>query len=147
MSLDTCAAKKPALLSEGLYENAFTFVEIMVALAIVSISLLALIRLHLVSIRLVEASKINTRAVLLAQEKIAEILAVGFPNEGASSGTIEDNALRLHWQANVTPLQLSQLKQASVTGLRKVSVDVSWEHTRGYKHIQLSTCVANREIQ
>ena len=71
----------------------FTFVEVIVALAIVSISLLGLIRLHLISIRMVEAAEVTSQAVLLAEEKIAEALALGYPKEGTKSGTVERNAL------------------------------------------------------
>ncbi|MCX5637688.1 MAG: prepilin-type N-terminal cleavage/methylation domain-containing protein [Planctomycetota bacterium] len=127
--------------------RAFTFVEVVVALAIVSISLLALIKLHLVSIRLAEAARITSNAVFLAEEKVAETLALGYPKEGTNCGTVEEDAVCLHWQTEVTPLQLSQLEQAGVTGLREVSVDVSWEHGIGRKHIRMSTYVADRKLQ
>ena len=52
--------------------RAFTFVEVVVALTIVSISLLALLRLHLISIRAVSKAQVKTQAVFLANEKIAE---------------------------------------------------------------------------
>jgi general secretion pathway protein I len=127
--------------------HGFTFVEVVVALAIVSISLLALIRLHLGSIRLAETASITSKAVFLADQKIAETLALGYPKEGADCGTVEEDAVRLHWQTEVTPLQLPQLEQAGVTGLREVSVDVSWEQGIGRKHIRLSTYVADRKLQ
>lgn len=127
--------------------HGFTFIEVVVALAIVSISLLALIKLHLVSIRLAETARITSNAVFLADQKIAETLALGYPKEGADCGTVENNAVCLHWQTEVTPLQLSQLAQAGVTGLREISVDVSWEHGTGQKHIRMFTYVADRKLQ
>ncbi len=83
--------------------HGFTFVEVVVALAIVSISLLALIKLHLVSIRLAETARITSNAVFLADQKIAETLALGYPKEGANCGTVEENAVCLHWQTEVKP--------------------------------------------
>jgi Tfp pilus assembly protein PilV len=52
--------------------GAFTFVEVTVALAIASISLLTLLKLNLLSIRLSDRAQITTQAVLLANEKIAD---------------------------------------------------------------------------
>ena len=44
--------------------KAFTLVEVIVALVIVSISLLGLIRLHLISISMADAAEITSQAVL-----------------------------------------------------------------------------------
>ena len=127
--------------------KAFTFVEVLVALAIVSISLLALLRLHLISIRMTEAAQIAAQATFLADEKIAEIMAAGHPKERADSGTVQKSGLTLNWQTEVTDLQLPQLDEAGITGLRKVFVDVSWEQGLGRKHLQMSTYVADRNLQ
>lgn len=127
--------------------KAFTFIEVAIALAIVSISLLALIRLHLVSVSLTDAAQMTSQAVFLAEEKIAEMLAYGYPKEGAASGAVGENANCLHWQTEVTPLQLPHLGQAGVTGLRKISVSVSWEQGSGRKSIAMSTYVADRKLQ
>jgi len=126
--------------------QAFTFVEVIVALTIVSISLLALLRLHLISISMVEAAEITSQAVFLADEKIAETLTVGYPKEGKNSGTVEKNGLALNWQTEVTDLQLPQLQEADITGLRRVLVDVGWKQGAGRKHLQMSTYVADRKL-
>lgn len=124
----------------------FSFVEVIVALAIVSISLLGLIRLHLISIRMVEAAEVTSQAVLLAEEKIAETLALGYPKEGTKSGTVEKNALRLRWRTEVTDLQSHRLAEANITGLRRICVDVGWKQGTGYKNLQMSTYVADRRL-
>ncbi len=127
--------------------RAFTFVEVIVALAIVSISLLALLRLHIISISMVDKAEITSQAVFLANEKIAEMLATGYPKEGTNSGTVEKNALRLDWKTEVTDLKLSQLDKADIAGLRKISVVVNWKQGLGRKHLQMSTYVADRELK
>jgi len=124
----------------------FTFVEVIVALAIVSISLLALLRLHMISISMADTAQITSQAVFLADEKIAETLALGYPEVGTDSGTVEKNALCLHWQTEVTHPQSPQLDEANITGLRKILVDVSWKQGVGRKHIQMSTYVADRKL-
>lgn len=126
--------------------GAFTFVEVIVALAIASIALLTLLKLHLLSIRLVDRAQITTQAVLLANEKIAETLAGGYPDEGRTSGTVEKNGLTLKWQAQVADQQLPQLGQAHVTGLRKVVVDVNWKRGASGKGLQMSTYVADGKL-
>lgn len=127
--------------------RAFTFVEVIVALAIVSISLLALLRLHIISIRMADTAEITSQAVLLANEKIEETLAAGYPKEGSNSGTVERNALCLDWRTEVTDLRLSQLDKLGIAGLRKISVVVNWKQGLGSKHLQMSTYVADRELK
>lgn len=132
---------------EQIPTRAFTFVEVIVALAIVSISLLALLRLHIISIGMADTAEITSQAVFLANEKIAETLAVGFPKEGTNSETVEKNALCLDWKTEVTDIKLSQLEKEGISGLRKISVVVNWKQGLGSKHLQMSTYVADRELK
>ena len=131
---------------EGTPTGALTFVEVIIALAVVSISLLALLRLHLISISMAETAEISSQAVFLAEEKISEVLALGYPEVGTNTGTVEKNALCLNWQIEVTDLQIPQLDEADITGLRKISVDVSWKKGTGRKHLQMSTYVADGKL-
>jgi type II secretion system protein I len=124
----------------------FTFIEVLIALVIVSISLLALIRLHLISIRMIETAEITSQAVLLANEKIAETLALGYPEEGTDSGTVQKNALGLHWRTEVTDIEPHQLGELDIAGLRRILVDISWEQGIRWKHLQMSTYVADRKL-
>ena len=126
--------------------KAFTLVEVIVALVIVSISLLGLIRLHLISISMADAAEITSQAVLLAEEKIEETLALGYPAEGITSGTVEKNAYNLHWQTEVEDLQSPQLAEADITGLRKICVEIGFKQGSGSKSLQMSTYVADRRL-
>lgn len=127
--------------------RAFTFVEVIIALAIVSISLLGLIRLHIININMTESAQRTSQATLLAQEKIAETLAAGYPNLGSNSGAVQKNALSFNWQTEVTDLHLPQLDQADISGLRKVSVDINWKQGFSQKHLWMSTYIADRKLQ
>jgi len=126
--------------------RAFTFVEVMIALAIVSISLMALLRLHLISAHMVDKAQIMTQAIFLADEKIAEALATGFPEEGIRSGAVEKNGLTMNWKTQVENLQLTELDAGDVGGLRKVLVDISWKQGINPKHLRMSTYVADRKL-
>jgi type II secretion system protein I len=143
---NTTVKDKGPMLQKSLWTKAFTFIEVIVALAIVSISLLALLRLHLMSIKMAETAEITSQVVFLAGEKMAEKLATGYPNEESDSGTVEKNGLPLHWQTEITNLQLPLLDNANITGLRKVLVDVSWKQGTCQKHLQMSTYVADWEL-
>ena len=147
MSKNNMANRSGRTAMEQTRPRAFTFVEVIVALAIVSISLLALLRLHIISISMADTAEITSQAVFLANEKIAETLAAGYPKEGTISGTVKKNALRLGWKTEVTDLKLPQLDGAGITGLRKISVDVNWKQGAGSKHLQMSTYVADRELK
>jgi len=129
-----------------LQKRAFTFVEVVVALAMVSISLLALIRLQLISINMTDSAEMTSQAVFLAEQQIAETLALGYPAEGANSGTVEKNGLVFGWQTKVTDLRSLRLANADIAGLREVLVDVSWKQGTAHKHLQMSTYVADRQI-
>ena len=126
--------------------GAFTFVEVMIALAIVSISLMALLRLHLISVHMVEKAQIMAQAIFLADEKIAEVLAADSPEEGIRSGAVEKNGLTMNWKTQVENLSLTELDAGDVAGLRKVLVDVSWNQGINPKHLRMSTYVADRKL-
>ncbi len=147
MSKSNMAYRNRLIATEQTRTRAFTFVEVIVALAIVSISLLALLRLHIISIGMADTAQITSQAVFLANEKIAETLAAGFPKEGTNSGTVGKNALCLDWKTEVTDLKLSQLEKEGIAGLRKISVVVNWKQGLGKKHLRMSTYVADRELK
>lgn len=130
----------------GKRSRAFTFVEVIVALAIASISLLTLLKLHLLSIKAVDRAQITTQAVLLANEKIAETLAAGYPDQASKSGTVEKNGLTLNWRAEVADLQLPQLDDLRITGLRRVVVDVNWRRGTTGRQLQMSTYIADGKL-
>lgn len=123
--------------------RAFTFVEVLVALAVVSIGLLALLRFHLLTIRIADRARVTSQAIFLAEGKIAETLAGGYPKPGTDSDTVQDEGMALDWQVEVTDLRLPELHEADSGGLRKIAVDVSWKEHRGRKHLQMTTYVAD----
>jgi type II secretion system protein I len=128
--------------------KAFTFIEVMVALAIVSISLLALLKLHLMSIKMLEKADATCQAVFLAEEKLAETLAQGFPKEGTASGELEKNGVLFSWRTEVAAnsvggLDLPQLHKTKITGLKKILVGVSCKQSLGGGAVQMLTYVAD----
>ena len=129
--------------------NGFTLIEAMAALAVAAISLLALLQLQLISMRTADKAQVMTRAVLLAQAKMAETLSSGYPQVGVQSDTVETEGDQLTWRVEVTDahLPLSYRPPNSRDRARKLSVDVTWQKGPGEKHIGLTTYVAENTIR
>jgi len=127
-------------------ESAFTFIEVLVALAIAAIGLLGLLRLHLLSMASAEAAQATTEAVFLAQEKLAEASAGGYPEQGTQSGTAEQNGRRFAWRIEITDAGSQTLRNLTLRGLRQIRAFVTWQHGAGQKSIQMTTYVANSRI-
>ncbi len=124
--------------------SGFTFIEVLIALAVVSIALLALLRLCLLSIKIADKAQITSQAVFLAEEKITQTLAVDYPKKGSDSGTVQNNGVLFDWNVKIAEAHLPELDEPHVEGLRKISVDVSWKQTIGRNHLQMSTYVADK---
>jgi hypothetical protein len=95
---------------------------------------------------MVDKAQITTQAVLLANEKIAEMVAAGYPETGTNSGSMEKNGLTLNWQTEVTDLRLPQLDKVNIEGLRKILVDITWKQGLSRKQLQMSTYIADRKL-
>jgi type II secretion system protein I len=123
-------------------------IEVIAALAIVSIALLGLLQLHLVSLKAADRTQTLTQAVLLAQEKMAETLAGGYPPVGTRWGVAEADGASFTWRTEVAAARPSQPHQPALplTGLRRLSVDVAWETGAGGPHVQMTTYVADGRI-
>ncbi|MBI5373923.1 MAG: prepilin-type N-terminal cleavage/methylation domain-containing protein [Candidatus Schekmanbacteria bacterium] len=96
----------------------FTFLEIMVAVAILSISLIAALRAQSQSIRTAAECVEKIKLVNMAKEKIGEIEAQGFPNTGESEGEFEDYP-GYYWKVTVKPVS------SDILGLDKSTASVS----------------------
>ena len=125
---------------------AFTFMEVLASLAIVSIALVGLLRLHLTSITMADTAQATSQAVFLAREKIAETMAKGYPDIGVNTGVLENDTLEMRWRTEVSNFEPPELVEADVTGLREISVDITWRQGIGQKHLQMSTCVADGKL-
>ena len=93
-----------------------------------------------------DKAEANSQAVMVAQEKLAEILAVGYPKLGTNAGTVEENNRRLDWRTEVTDLQLPRWDAAGIAGLRRVLVEVAWKQSGGQERLEMSTYIADRKL-
>jgi len=120
-------------------------IEVIAALAIVSIALLGLLHLHLVGIRMSDTAQTMAMAVLLAQEKIAEASCSAPVPPGTKSGIAEVNGSRLTWRTEVTNVDSLQ-PYGLHSGLQQLRVDVVWREDSGARSVHMTTYVADTRL-
>ncbi len=106
------------------HEQGFTLLEVMVALAIISTSLVVLLHSQNSNITRSHYADCLAKAAMLAQEIISE----GEMNkliDGKSEGSEETGNIVFTWEKTVEP--------SIVEGLKKLSVLVSWGDGKEYK--------------
>ncbi len=103
-------------------QGGFTFLEIMIALSIVAgvvITVLTSLNYHL---GLISENRDTVLATILAAEKMQEVKLFGIPHE--MEGVFDEELSQFTWQLDVLDIK-------EITGIRKISVGVSWEDGRG----------------
>jgi len=125
---------------------AFTFIEVLIALAIAAIAVLGLLRLHLVSIATADAAQAMAQAVFVAQERIAEASAPGYPPQGSESGSVQRNGLNFTWQTEITNVGSQDVGGLALKDLRRIRTLVTWQQGTGPKKVQMTTYLANSKI-
>jgi general secretion pathway protein I len=102
--------------------SGFTFLEVMVAIAIIAITLVAVFGSQSQSLSLANEAKFSTTAALLAQSKMAEIEAVNPEDLASDSGDFGENFPNYHWNLTVQDISfvgadevLSYLKQIDLS--------------------------------
>jgi len=96
--------------------NAFTLVEVLVSLAIIGLSLLAVASVMGDMIDNSNAMREETYASWIAQNKIAELrLANVIPEVSATSGEVEYAATTWYWRAEISESGIENLFRVNVT--------------------------------
>ena len=92
------------LFGVGRGQTGFTLLEVMVSVAIIAMSFVALLSSQSQSISIASISRFETTASLLARQKLAEIELAGFDQLGSESGAFEDDYADYSWEIEVTEL-------------------------------------------
>lgn len=123
--------------------DAFTLVEVLVALSVIVIGLVPLLHLLVVSILTMSSADCLSEATMIGGTKIAEVVAGGCPDLSTDRGSVESENTNtiFDWQVTVTDAHVDELEDIDLTGLRKVNVAVTWNEGIGQKAIYLSTYV------
>ncbi len=112
----------------------FTLLEVMIALAILSLVAVAFLRAQASSIHLVDEACQISRATLLAREKMAELESAGYPEPGEKTGTGGETFPPLRWEQIVSSTE--------ILNLRKAVVRVLWMEGTRERSLELITYLA-----
>ncbi len=116
-------------------ERGFTLLEVLVALAILSIAIVVMLQLFAQGLRLLKVAGDYQHAALLADQKAREVESV---REGVESG--QEGEFRWERRATVVPVS-EDLTVLSLTPVRlfRVSVEVRWSSNRSVEVATLRT--------
>ena len=119
-------------------QRGFTLLEVLVALAILSVAVVVMLQLFAQGLRLLKVAGDYQQAVLLADQKAREVELV---REGVESG--QEGGFQWERRATVVPVS-EDLTVFSVTPLRlfRVSVEVRWS---GNRSVEVATLRTARE--
>ena len=107
-------------------EDAFTLLEVMVAVAIIAMSFVSLLSSQSQSISIAAGSRFETVAAMLARQKLAELEISGFEQAGSGEGDFADDFADYHWQAEATELTEDETGIIGSSGmLKRVELTIS----------------------
>ena len=107
----------------------FTLLEVMVALAVMSIVLVSVYRMHSQSLTMNTAARFYTEAPMLAQRKLAELealSAIGFPED---SGDFGEQFPGYGWKASLTDVN-SEILGQTAEDLKRIDITVYYNENQ-----------------
>jgi general secretion pathway protein I len=116
-------------------EKGFTLLEVMVALAVLSVALVVLFSQQATSLSRGNEARIITKATLLAQEQMAGLLAEGRLRAGAEEGEIKESIPPFKWQQLV--------EEGDIEGMKRLTVVILWKEGEKERDVRFVTYVAS----
>ena len=114
-------------------ECGFTFLEVMVAIALIAIALTAVLGSQSQSVSLAGEARFNTTAALLALSKMAEIELEDSDDLNADSGDFGEDFPGYTWQLSVSDVMFEHPENAS-DHLQRVDLTISWGEDELYQY-------------
>jgi prepilin-type N-terminal cleavage/methylation domain-containing protein len=114
----------------------FTLLEVMIAIGILAIGLLVLLQAHVMNLRMCAHSQLSTRAMLLAERKVAEVEAGKMRVPGEREGDFGELHPGFLWKELITPVIIGN---RVLSGISRVEVVVSWEEGAREEEVKLVT--------
>ena len=112
-------------------QSGFTLFEVLIAVAVLAISLTAIYRLHNQSIFLTQVNRFFTQAPLLAKDRLAELENRPLKRWGDDSGDFEDEFEGYHWQIEVEPAPFEMFKSNDYR-LVQITVTINDDDKQAY---------------
>jgi prepilin-type N-terminal cleavage/methylation domain-containing protein len=108
--------------------RAFTLIEVLIALVVLSLGFLAVLQGSTFSLRSSRESTTLTTAVIAAESLLKEEISKGFPASGSDEGTFEDGVFEgFTWAKRIEELELPFIEE-----LKLVTVTISWGSGKEY---------------
>ncbi|MGO8704531.1 MAG: prepilin-type N-terminal cleavage/methylation domain-containing protein [Candidatus Brocadiia bacterium] len=124
-------------MSHASRERGFSLVEMLAALIIFSLGVMAVLEVITTSVRSTTATVGYTEAVFLAQQRIEETIATEALAPKTDSGDFGEAYPRHAWKREVEELDPGQLY--------RIRVDVTWNERGSERQYTLTTLSANRQ--
>jgi general secretion pathway protein I len=102
----------------------FTLLEVMIALAVMSIVLVSVYRMHSQTLAMNAAARFYTQAPLLAQSKLAEVEAAASTMSGGDSGDFGENFPGYQWTVALDDFFSETLGEVA-RDLKRIDVTIS----------------------
>ena len=119
--------------NKHIWLHGFTLLEVMVALAIIAISLTAVFGSQSQSVGLAGEAKFNTTAPLLAQSKMAEIEIKKAADLTGDSGDFGEDFPGYVWEYTVDDVSFDEPKDVA-QHLRRIDLKVAWGENEQYQY-------------
>lgn len=119
------------MLNKGI--RGFTLLEVMFALAIIAISLTAVLGSQSQGVSLASEAKFRTTAAFLAQSKMAEIEVKKERELTSDSGDFGEDFPGYMWELNVSAVMLGGLEGIS-DHLEQIDLKISWGEDEQYQY-------------
>ncbi|MCG6879933.1 MAG: prepilin-type N-terminal cleavage/methylation domain-containing protein [Deltaproteobacteria bacterium] len=113
--------------------DGFTLLEVMIAVAVLTIALAAVLGLQSRSLSLAAESRFQTTAALLAQEKMAEMITAGKEKLASDSGDFGDAFSGYAWRVTVQNANLPGIGQMKGR-LKRIDLEVTCGEGELYRY-------------
>ncbi len=103
----------------------FTLLEVMIAVALIAVALVALLGSQSQSVSFANSAKFETMAALLAQSKMSEITIQDADALSSDSGSFGENYPGYSWEAKVGDVSIEGVEAIS-DYLKQIDLTVTW---------------------
>ncbi len=125
MVSDNHHRRRPGLGPKRKPEDGFTLMEVMVALSVVAIALMAIYRMHTQTLFMDARGRFDTVATLLARQKLADLETIKLEDFSGDSGDFGNAHPGYAWQILTEDVSSDLLKEDGPT-LKRITVTISF---------------------